>query len=44
MTRGGEIADEITEGIVSFVQANKAIFAQEEPKPTPKPKPKPTKK
>lgn len=28
MTRGGEIADEITEGIVSFVQANKAIFSQ----------------
>ncbi|HRI66006.1 MAG TPA: N-acetylmuramoyl-L-alanine amidase [Polyangium sp.] len=26
MTRGGEIADEITEGIVSFVQANKGIF------------------
>ena len=28
MTRGGEIADEITEGIVSFVQANKAIFTK----------------
>lgn len=27
-TRGGEIADEITEGIVSFVQANKAIFSK----------------
>jgi len=28
MSRGSEIADEITEGIVSFVQANKAIFSQ----------------
>lgn len=28
MSRGGEIADEITEGIVSFVQANKAIFSK----------------
>jgi N-acetylmuramoyl-L-alanine amidase len=26
MTRGGEIADEITEGIVAFVQANKGLF------------------
>lgn len=27
-TKGSEIADEITEGIVSFVQANKAIFSK----------------
>lgn len=27
-SKGSEIADEITEGIVSFVQANKAIFAK----------------
>ncbi len=27
-TRTSEIADEVTEGIVSFVQANKAIFAK----------------
>jgi N-acetylmuramoyl-L-alanine amidase len=27
-TKGSEIADEITEGVVSFVQANKAIFSK----------------
>jgi N-acetylmuramoyl-L-alanine amidase len=27
-TKGGDIADEITEGIVAFVQANKAIFSK----------------
>lgn len=43
-TKTSEIADEVTEGIVSFVLANKAIFAAEEPKPAPKPKPKPKKK
>jgi N-acetylmuramoyl-L-alanine amidase len=28
MTKGSEIADEITEGIVSFVNANKALFTK----------------